>query len=63
MRQVAFLRLQRAAGALATTRDKMATIAEAVGYQDAFAFSVAFKRHFGVAPSVYRQREGSASIH
>ena len=63
MRQLAFLRMQKAAELLASTREKIATIAAQVGYQDAFAFSVAFRRQLGVTPSLYRKREGSRSIH
>lgn len=58
-RQLAHLRMQRAAMLLSTTRDKLATIASVVGYDDVFAFSVAFKRWSGVAPSVYR--DGNAA--
>lgn len=39
-------------------RDSSATVAavgRAVGYDDPFAFSVAFKRHRGVAPSDWRR--------
>ena len=63
VRQLAFLRMQRAAGLLGSTREKIATVAALVGYEDAFAFSVAFRRHLGVSPSLYRKREGSRSIH
>jgi AraC-like DNA-binding protein len=47
--------MQRAALLLATTRDKLLTIAASVGYMDEFAFSVAFKRWNGVAPSKFRE--------
>jgi AraC-like DNA-binding protein len=33
---------------------KLNTVAGAVGYQDAFAFSKAFKRWSGVSPKTYR---------
>ncbi len=35
---------------------KLASIANAIGYGSEFAFSKAFKRVFGVAPTVYRRR-------
>jgi len=53
-RQLTHLRMQRAAMLISTTRDKLQTIADAVGYSDVFAFSVAFKRWSGQAPSTYR---------
>jgi AraC-like DNA-binding protein len=37
------------------TDDTIARIAREVGYQDAFAFSVAFKRAYGVSPSTWRR--------
>ncbi|TCO60763.1 AraC-like DNA-binding protein [Actinocrispum wychmicini] len=37
-------------------RDTEATVARTVGYEDAFAFSVAFKRARGVSPSVWRRQ-------
>jgi transcriptional regulator GlxA family with amidase domain len=54
-RHLTHLRMQRAGLLLATTRDKVRTIAAAVGYTDEFAFSVAFKRWSGVAPSNFRE--------
>jgi AraC-like DNA-binding protein len=33
---------------------KLQAVAQAVGYQDAFAFSKAFKRWGGVSPKTYR---------
>jgi AraC-like DNA-binding protein len=45
-----------AADLLHDTDDTIATIARGVGYHDAFAFSVAFKRRHGTSPSVWRRR-------
>ncbi len=63
MKQLAFLRMQHAASALASTNAKIRTIAQESGYNDAFAFSVAFKRHIGMSPGAYRSRKRSVSIH
>ena len=58
MKHVAFLRLQKAILLLRTSQLKVASIAEAVGYKDPFAFSTAFKRHLGCCPTAYcAQRE------
>jgi AraC-like DNA-binding protein len=51
---LAQLRMQRAAMLLKTTDQKLATIAASLGYQNVFAFSVAFKRLIGLAPANYR---------
>lgn len=48
------LRMQYAADLLACTKEKIATIATRVGYEDAFAFSNAFKRVIGHPPSHQR---------
>lgn len=56
MQYVCHLRMQRAAGLLSSTSMKLPAIAQAVGYADAFAFSVAFARVIGVPPSHYRRR-------
>ncbi|GAA0954097.1 hypothetical protein GCM10009558_071340 [Virgisporangium aurantiacum] len=49
-------RMTLAADRLDDTDDTVGVIARAVGYQDAFAFSVAFKRAHGVSPSGWRRR-------
>jgi transcriptional regulator GlxA family with amidase domain len=56
MHQVAFLRMRRAATLLESTRHKVHAIAAAVGYDNPFAFSTAFKRHIGLSPDAYRKR-------
>ena len=43
MHHVTYLRMRRAAELLATTEDKIETIAGAVGYQNPFVFSTTFK--------------------
>ena len=48
------LRLQRAAHLLATTQDKIESIARQVGYQSVFTFSHTFKKFTGRRPSEYR---------
>lgn len=63
MQHVTRLRLRRAAALLASTPQKIATVALAVGYASPFAFSTAFRRHIGIPPAEYRRtsREVSAA--
>jgi len=49
-------RMTLAADLLHETDDTIATIARNVGYHDAFAFSVAFKRAHSVSPSTWRRQ-------
>jgi AraC-like DNA-binding protein len=49
-------RMTLAADLLRDTESTVATVAHAVGYEDAFAFSVAFKRARGVNPSLWRRQ-------
>lgn len=58
MHHLARLRMRRAAALLATPGRTVGEIAGAVGYDNAFAFSTAYRRHHGVAPS--RQRVGGS---
>ena len=53
MRQVARLRMQQAISLLSEGY-KVSAIADAVGYENAFAFSTAFKRITGRSPSHFR---------
>lgn len=55
-RYLTALRLRAAARRLATGGEGLAAIADAIGYGSEFAFSRAFKRHYGVAPGLYRRR-------
>ncbi len=49
-------RMTLAADLLRDTEQTIETVAREVGYTDAFAFSVAFKRARGVAPSAWRRQ-------
>ncbi|MER7581862.1 AraC family transcriptional regulator [Kitasatospora sp. NPDC097691] len=49
-------RMTVAADLLRTTETTVAAVAHQVGYEDPFAFSVAFKRARGVTPSAWRRR-------
>jgi len=51
------LRTHRAAELLVTTDQKIAMIAQTVGYANQFAFSDTFKRWIGCRPSTYRQQK------
>jgi len=55
MEHVTWLRMRKAAALLASTPHKVETIGRAVGYENPFAFSTAFKRCTGKSPSEYRQ--------
>ncbi|HEX7861415.1 MAG TPA: helix-turn-helix transcriptional regulator [Verrucomicrobiae bacterium] len=57
MHQVTHLRIRYAADLLRKTELTMESIAEEVGYQNAFVFSNAFKKSIGWRPSEYRQRK------
>ena len=58
MHHVIFLRMQHAAKLLATTNDKVETVAGAVGYANPFVFSTTFKKWVGWRPSEYRAHKG-----
>jgi AraC-like DNA-binding protein len=58
MKHVTLLRMRRAAMLLESTRQKIGAIAAAVGYDNAFAFSTAFKRQTGTSPAEYRRERG-----
>lgn len=59
-RQLAALRMAQAAHLLATTSDKVESIAQQVGYASPFAFSNTFQRLTGLRPSSYRRRQETA---
>lgn len=60
MSYLANWRMQLAAGRLSSGGDTLARIAHAVGYESEAAFSRAFKRSTGLAPSAWRKRAASA---
>ena len=51
----ASLRIERAQHLLASTDDKVESIARQVGFEDASVFSRAFKRWVGRSPKRYRE--------
>lgn len=57
MKHVTFLRMQRAAYLLSTTKQKVYELALSLGYKSEFAFSNAFKRCIGLSPFDYRKRK------
>ncbi len=56
MHQVIYLRMQHAAKLLVETDEKIETIANSIGYRNAFVFSTTFKKWVGWPPSEYRSR-------
>ncbi len=55
MQQITYLRMRHALTLLTTTELKVETVALAVGYENPFTFSNAFKRWLGKRPSEYRE--------
>lgn len=51
------VKVENAAKMLMYTLKKIKHIAEEVGYSDVFSFSKAFKKHFGISPSKYRDKK------
>ena len=51
------LRLERAARILQTSNNTLEIIADRTGYQTAYSLSKAFKKHFGISPSAFRNIE------
>ncbi len=56
MDHVMHLRMQQASTLLTTTSKKIELVAESIGYANRFAFSNAFRRHFGTTPAAYRRK-------
>ena len=50
------LRVQKAAGLIASSNMRMQEIAAGVGFDDPYYFSRAFKNHLQVSPMSYRRR-------
>lgn len=57
LQYVIFVRLQKASRMLLDTNHSLPAIAESVGYKSEAAFSMAFKRQFGLRPGEYRRRQ------
>ncbi|MBN1943771.1 MAG: AraC family transcriptional regulator [Phycisphaerae bacterium] len=55
LKQLHVIRMTAAAGLLRQSNQTLRVIARQVGYTDEFAFSVAFKRHFGLSPGKLRK--------
>ncbi|MBR2042865.1 MAG: AraC family transcriptional regulator [Clostridia bacterium] len=51
-----FYRMKRAVELLCITQNDVNVIAASVGYSDSLAFSKAFKKHYGVSPTKYRNK-------
>ncbi|MDE7311594.1 MAG: AraC family transcriptional regulator [Eubacterium sp.] len=51
------IRMEHSAMLLGLTDDPVSAIAHAVGYQNPFQFSSAFKQHFCISPSAYRKQQ------
>lgn len=58
MHHVTWLRMRKACELLSTTSLKVETVANAVGYHNAFVFSNTFKKWIGWRPSEHRGRTG-----
>lgn len=56
------LRLEKAIFKLQTTKSTIAEIAEQTGYQSPHALSKAFKKRFGISPSIFRLKPCNLSI-
>ncbi|MDL2314803.1 AraC family transcriptional regulator [Bacteroidales bacterium OttesenSCG-928-C19] len=57
------LRIEKAASLLQITKLKLEDIAERSGYQSQYALSKAFKKHFGISPSAFRNLQTYFSSH
>jgi AraC-like DNA-binding protein len=57
------IRLRKAARLISNRVDSAAQISRMVGFEDYSHFSKAFKKHFGVSPSGYEEREEKEAVH
>jgi AraC-like DNA-binding protein len=55
MKHVTQIRMRHAAVMLTSDAYSVEAVAHRVGYENAFAFSTAFKRYMGLSPSLYRE--------
>jgi AraC-like DNA-binding protein len=62
MRQVTYLRMRQAAELLATTSEKVETIAHQVGYVNPFVFSTTLKKWIGWRPSEHRSKSARSGV-
>jgi len=58
MQYLTYWRMQLAAQKLRESKDAVAQVGYAVGYESEAAFSRAFKREFGAAPASWRRNSG-----
>ena len=58
VKYIARCRRERARDLMDGGADNLAYVAEAVGFEDQNYFGKCFKKHFGVAPSLYAERRG-----
>ncbi|MFI6586767.1 AraC family transcriptional regulator [Embleya sp. NPDC050493] len=56
------VRMNAAATLLRDTDAPLSAVAQHVGYASEFAFSTAFKREFGIAPTTYRQKQPTTRV-
>jgi transcriptional regulator GlxA family with amidase domain len=56
-----WVRMNAAAERLRKTDEPLSAVAQQVGYTSEFAFSSAFRREFGIAPSGYRRQAATAA--
>lgn len=61
LQYVMFVRLHKASRELLESNESIFSIAESSGYRSEAAFSLAFKRQFGVRPGEYRRRHRAAA--
>jgi AraC-like DNA-binding protein len=62
LRYLSEVRLELAARLLESSDASLSELAQTVGYASEFAFSRAFKRRFGVAPSFFRRRSATPTV-
>ncbi|MFA6173366.1 MAG: AraC family transcriptional regulator [Kiritimatiellales bacterium] len=63
MNMVTAMRMEQAAEMLSFTNYTLTMIADGIGYENAFAFSKAFKRYAGISPKEYRSKQDLLKNH